>query len=173
MIRQPERKEVKTMITKKEYEKRRDEHLTALDVTPSFHYIGMFYHESAYLTPEAEKELRADVKERKAAGAKVLPGTNGKATYKKEENGDIILTSYYTDVALISNEYMFNNINCDGYNILAGVKCRACFKTWYGFSVTTLNHVNAFLQHFGFDTINKKQWIIADIGESIAVKNIV
>ena len=64
----------------KEYKNRLEEHLTAVDVTPSLHYVGIFGYESAYLDTEAQKGLRLDIKYRKQNGHRVVDGTNNKAT---------------------------------------------------------------------------------------------
>ena len=92
-----------------------------------------------YLTPEEIKELRADVKTRDGV---LLKNCNGRATIRKNKNGDIILTSYYTDVAIISGGRFY--------------------KTWHGYSNTTLKHVNEFRRVYGLPAINKKEWILSE-----------
>lgn len=90
-----------------------------------------------YLTPYELRELRADVKTRDGV---LLKNCNGRATIRKNENGDVILTSYYTDVAIIAGGRFY--------------------KTWRGYSATTLKHVNEFRRVYGFSPISKKEWII-------------
>ena len=92
-----------------------------------------------YLTSEAVKELRRDVKQR--AGV-MLSNSNGRATIRTNKNGDVVLTSYYTDVAVIS----------DG----------RFYKTWRGYSNTTLKHVNEFRRIYGLPAMNKKEWILTE-----------
>lgn len=92
-----------------------------------------------YLTPEEIKELRADVKTRDGV---LLSNSNGRATIRTNKNGDVILTSYYTDVAIISGGRFF--------------------KTWHGYSVTTLKHVNEFRRVYGMQPMNKKEWIMSE-----------
>lgn len=32
-------------------------------------------------------------------------------------------------------------------------------RMWYGYSATTMRHINAFRETYGFPAINKKQWV--------------
>lgn len=102
------------------YKRRLEHHERAIDVTPCYTIRG-FGYESAYLDREAAKKLRTDINERKSRGDIVLEGTNKKATYRKTDKGEIILTSYYTEVAKIYRKRFY--------------------KLWQGYSVTTLNHI--------------------------------
>ena len=92
-----------------------------------------------YLTPEDIKELRRDVKQRDGV---MLSNSNGRATIRTNKNGDIILTSYYTDVAIISGGRFY--------------------KTWHGYSATTLKHVNEFRRVYGLPPMSKKDWILTE-----------
>ena len=71
------------------------------------------------------------------------PHRGQKSFYKKAhyffDNGCTFLQSYNTVVAVIDAEGHF-------------------FRTWEGYSPTTMRHVNAFRVLFGFSEINKKQW---------------
>lgn len=87
------------------------------------------------------KDMRAYAKELKEEGYISLPNCGYRAQYKRFEDGHIILKSYYTDVCEIDN---YNNFH----------------KLWHGYSKTTLKHINAFCEHFGFPTFNKKEWVI-------------
>lgn len=73
----------------------------------------------------------------------VIPQNGRKSFYGKaivtEVNGNKILTSYTTDVARIDKEGNF-------------------FKLWGGYSVTTMNHVNAFRIMNGLNPMSKKEW---------------
>lgn len=71
---------------------------------------------------------------------KKVPGCNERALYKVNSDNTIELLSYYTTVLLI-------DINDHKY-----------YKLWSGYSVTTLKHVNALLNMYGFDTVSKKEW---------------
>ena len=97
----------------------------------------VIYNGYDYLTSDEKKALRADVKTRDGV---LLKNCNGRATIRKNENGDAILTSYYTDVAIIAGGHFF--------------------KTWAGYSATTLKHVNDFRKIYGFAPLNKKEWIM-------------
>lgn len=126
---------------KRQYAARLADHETAFDVSPSSHYA------SAYLMPEDRKKLNNKMRERRQAGAVILPGSNNKASIRTGPKGDKILTSYYTDVAMIYRGRLY--------------------KLWQGYSVTTLNHINEFLALYGYKAINKHEWINIDNGKSI------
>lgn len=132
---------------KRQYAARLADHATAFDVSPSPEHYGIFWRESAYLTPEAKKELNAEMRERKQAGAAILPGSNNKASIRTGPKDNKILTSYYTDVAMIYRGRLY--------------------KLWQGYSVTTLNHINEFLALYGYKAISKYEWINIDNGKSI------
>ena len=91
-----------------------------------------------YLTPDDRKELRKDMRERKASGAKILCD---KASIKTDERGQV-LTSYYTDVCCYK----------DG----------KFTKLWEGWSATTSKHVNMFCKELGIAGIDKHEWIGMD-----------
>ena len=127
----------------KEYKAKAEGHKEVFEMTAeamlSDYWTGAV---SYYLDSEQGKELRKEVKERIKAGAYKLPECNGKATVKRLENGDLVLTSYYTDVASFENgEFK---------------------KLWGGFSVTTLKHVNEFRKFVGLKTIGKHEWIMLE-----------
>lgn len=126
----------------KEYRNRLEQHETAADVTPSLHYVGIFGYESCYLDDDARKELRQDIKDRKSQGHHIVEGTNNKATWYFDDEGGKVLRSYYTDVARLYEGRLY--------------------KLWNGYSVTTLNHINAFLADNGFPTICKRDWVMMD-----------
>ena len=73
----------------------------------------------------------------------VIPQNGRKSFYGKaivtESNGNKTLTSYTTDVARIDKEGNF-------------------FKLWGGYSVTTMNHVNAFRIMNGLNALTKNEW---------------
>ena len=126
------------------YRNRRDEHMTAFDVSPSPNYVGMFCYPSAYLDRDAQKELRKDVKERlKMEGHFRVPDTNGKATYYVNDDAEIVLRSYYTDVLSIGSDLKVT-------------------KLWEGWSATTGRHINRFLADFGIPPISKHDWIMME-----------
>ena len=60
---------------------------------------------------------------------------------KADNNGNLILQSYYTDVCRY-------NLKSDKFT-----------KTWNGFSVTTLKHINIFRRFLGLKAISKREWI--------------
>ena len=73
-----------------------------------------------------------------------LKATLQKSYYKKaniytDGNGNIILKSYNTDVAMIDSNGNFKRL-------------------WNGWSVTTAKHVNDFRKQNGFTMLSKKEW---------------
>ena len=99
----------------------------------------IYYSGVDCLTPGELTELRKNVKNRDGV---LLKNCNGRATIRTNKNGDIILTSYYTDVAIISGGRFY--------------------KTWRGYSATTLKHVNEFRRVYGLSSMNKKEWILTE-----------
>ena len=67
----------------------------------------------------------------------------GKAEVIERDNGDIELRSYDTIVARIRNG--------------------AFERLWNGYSATTMNHINSFIDTFGFDGGGKAWWISLEI----------
>lgn len=90
-----------------------------------------------YLSKEETSELKHDITERAKYCGHTKIG-NGKATYYKGDKG-IVLRSYYTDVCRINRKRFY--------------------KTWVGYSATTLNHINEFLYIHGYKPISKREWI--------------
>lgn len=93
-----------------------------------------------YLQPDEVKELRSEIKEREKAGAIVLSSFNNRASISKKGNV-YTLTSYKTKVLSFDTE-------------TGEIK-----KLWNGYSVTTLKHINLFLQYFNIPGLNKREWI--------------
>lgn len=141
------------MNKRKIYKNRLEEHVTAFDVTPSPKYVGLFCYPSAYLDGDAQKELRKDVADRVNGDEChfVVEGTNRKATYYLNEDAEFVLRSYYTDVCKIDEH---GNLT----------------KLWYGYSVTTMNHINKFLAEMGEKPLSKHDWIMMEEGECIRVE---
>ena len=67
----------------------------------------------------------------------------GKAAVIEKDNGDIELRSYNTIVARIRN----GNFE----------------RLWSGYSATTMNHVNAFLDAFGISGGGKAWWMAQEV----------
>jgi len=134
------------------YKNRLEEHYTAFEASPCPRYVGVFGYESGYLDSDAQKALRKDIKERVNSDEchTIVKGTNKKATYYLNEDAEFVLRSYYTDVCSLDHE---GNLT----------------KLWYGYSVTTMNHINAFLKEFGCRQISKHEWVMLDEGERTEV----
>lgn len=63
----------------------------------------------------------------------------GKAKVKEMEDGSKVLQSYWTDVCMIDKDGNF-------------------VRLWDGYSVTTMRHVNSFLDRFGIKGGGKAWW---------------
>lgn len=92
-------------------------------------------------TKYENKDMHEYARELKKDGFIPLPSCGYRAAYKRFEDGHIILKSYYTDVCEIDNYNCFN-------------------KLWYGYSKTTLKHINIFRQLFNLQPMNKMEWVI-------------
>ena len=67
----------------------------------------------------------------------------GKAVVIEKDNGDIELKSYYTIVARIRN----GNFE----------------RLWSGYSATTMNHINSFIDTFGINGGGKAWWTSLEV----------
>lgn len=91
------------------------------------------------LTNKQYKQAKTDdARERKNGGAIVLDGFNGRACIIPTADG-YKLQSYYTDVCAVRGGHFV--------------------KTWEGFSVTTLKHINMFRAFVGLSRLTKREWI--------------
>lgn len=97
-----------------------------------------FYNGYDYLRENDQKELRKDLKELNGIKLKEF---NNRAIIKPVDNG-YILQSYYTEVC----KYI------DG----------TFYKTWQGYSATTLKHINIFREYLGLSSIGKHEWIMLE-----------
>lgn len=125
------------MKNAKEYKERRDyqEYCSGYDM----------------LNSKELKELRLDVKERKLQGEKELNGAGIRATVA-ERCGAKILTSYYTEVAMLKDGKLF--------------------KLWNGWSATTAKHIKKFCEKYGIRIPSKYEWIMTDTNEPIKYERI-
>ena len=76
----------------------------------------------------------------KAGGVMILPGSNNRALLINA--GDHVYLQSYDTIIL-------------DYDRAAGM----IKKMWSGYSMTTLKHVNTFLQFYGMQTLNKAGWL--------------
>jgi len=123
-------------MTNKEYKNARDLAKNAGELFTFEKYNGWYV--TRFMDANDAREMRKEYKTEKKNGAFALDGFNNRALVIPTEHG-YKLKSYYTDVAEI----------VDG----------AFVKTWDGYSVTTMKHINAFREHFGFDRMSKREWI--------------
>lgn len=120
------------MKNRKEYKERRE--------------LQEYYSGYDMLNSNELKELRLDVKTRKLQGEKELNDAGFRATVA-ERCGAKILTSYYTEVAMLK----------DGQLI----------KLWDGWSATTAKHIKKFCEKYGVRNPSKYDWIMTDVGDPI------
>lgn len=127
-------------MTNKQYKAAREEHEHAieLDEFTTYESNGYRYYENRFMKPEDLKEMRKSIKEVKINGGIVLDDFGNRAVIIPTESG-YILRSYYTNVCEIRNNKFI--------------------KLWEGYSNTTLKHINAFRNHFHFNTLSKREWI--------------
>lgn len=96
------------------------------------------YNGMDYLRREEEKALREELKADRGRGAFALLGSNGRAVVIPTKGG-YVLKSYYTEVAkVIDGEF---------------------YKIWYGYSATTLKHINLFRAALNMGTLSKREWV--------------
>lgn len=113
----------------KEYRNRLDKHITM--------------NGWDYLTQEETSELRREVKDRaKYHGHVIVPNTNNKATFYKDDRGGLVLRSYTTDVLRLYRGRVY--------------------KLWQGYSATTARHIDEFMNMNGYRGICKHDWIMID-----------
>lgn len=129
-------------MTNKEYKAARYEAENAPEIFTFESWNGISIYPNRYMSNEDIKDLRQEYKAIKAANkGYALEGFGGRAIIKIDNNGDLILQSYYTDVCRY-------NLKSDKFT-----------KTWNGFSVTTLKHINIFRAFLGLKAIFKREWI--------------
>ena len=129
-------------MTNKEYKAARYEAENAPEIFTFESWNGVCIYPNRYMSNQDIKDLRQEYKTIKATNnGYALEGFGGRAIIKIDNNGDLILQSYYTDVCRFD------------------LKERKFIKTWNGFSVTTLKHINIFRQFLGLKAISKREWI--------------
>ena len=129
------------MMTNKQYKAAREEAENAYELETFITYDGWYCRPNRYMKEAHIKELREAYKEvKQETKAYTLDGFGGRALIIPAGD-ELILRSYYTDVCR--------------YNL----KTEVFTKTWNGFSVTTLKHVNIFRAFLGLTTLSKREWI--------------
>ena len=123
-------------MTNKEYKIAKANAEDAPELYEFEHYNG--WRMVCHMTAEDLKEMRAERKAEKRNGAYTLDGFNDRAIVKPYGYGET-LTSYNTTVcAMVCGEFV---------------------KTWNGYSVTTMKHVNTFREMYGLPKLSKREWI--------------
>lgn len=133
-------------MTNKEYKAARYEAENAPEIFTFESWNGFSIYPNRYMSNQDIKELRQEYKGIKAENkGYALDGFGGRAIIKIDHDGSLILQSYYTDVCRYDPK-------TDIYE-----------KTWNGFSVTTLKHVNIFRRFLALNTLSKREWIELEV----------
>ena len=133
-------------MTNKEYKALREQAEQAPEIYTFESWNGFSIYPNRYMSNQDIKDLRQEYKGIKAGNkGYALDGFGGRAIIKIEHDGSLILQSYYTDVCR--------------YN----PKTDIFEKTWNGFSVTTLKHVNIFRRFLALNTLSKREWIELEV----------
>ena len=132
-------------MTNKEYKALREQAENASELDTFVTYEGWFCRANRYMKSDDIKELRQEYKAIKAGEkAYSLEGFGGRALIISD--GDkLILRSYYTNVCEFD------------------LKTEKFTKTWNGFSVTTLKHINIFRRFLALNTLSKREWIELEV----------
>lgn len=133
-------------MTNKEYKALREQAEQAPEIYTFESWNGFSIYPNRYMSNQDIKDLRQEYKGIKAENkGYALDGFGGRAIIKIDHDGSLILQSYYTDVCR--------------YN----PKTDIFEKTWNGFSVTTLKHVNIFRRFLALNTLSKREWIELEV----------
>lgn len=129
-------------MTNKEYKAARYEAENVPEIFTFESWNGISIYPNRYMSNEDIKDLRQAYKAIKATNkGYALKEFGGRAIIKPDDNGNLILQSYYTEVCRFD------------------LKERKFIKTWNGFSVTTLKHINIFRRFLALNTLSKREWI--------------
>lgn len=133
-------KEKKKMKNAKLYNEKRYEHENAYELSEYEHYNGISFYPCYNVSSDELKNLRQNNKsDIKNHNAFKLDGFNDRALVYPTISG-YALKSYNTIVCRYENGEFI--------------------KTWYGFSNTTLKHINIFREFLGLEPLSKYEWIM-------------
>ena len=132
-------------MTNKEYKALREQAEQAPEIYTFESWNGISIYPNRYMSNQDIKDLRQEYKGIKAENnGYALDGFGGRALIIPE--GDkLILRSYYTNVCEFD------------------LKTEKFTKTWNGFSVTTLKHINIFRRFLALNTLSKREWIELEV----------
>ena len=132
-------------MTNKEYKAARYEAENAPEIFTFESWNGISIYPNRYMSNQDIKDLRQEYKGIKAENnGYALDGFGGRALIIPDGN-KLILRSYYTDVCEFD------------------LKTEKFTKTWNGFSVTTLKHVNIFRRFLALNELSKREWIELEV----------
>lgn len=132
-------------MTNKEYKALRETAENAPEVFTFESWNGISIYPNRYMSNQDIKDLRQEYKAIKAGeNAYSLEGFGGRALIIPDGN-KLILRSYYTNVCEFD------------------LKTEKFTKTWNGFSVTTLKHVNIFRRFLALNELSKREWIELEV----------
>ncbi len=128
-------------MTNKEYKAARYEAENAPEIFTFESWNGFSIYPNRYMSNQDIKDLRQEYKGIKAENkGYALDGFGGRALIIPDGN-KLILRSYYTNVCEFD------------------LKTEKFAKTWNGFSVTTLKHINIFRRFLALNELSKREWI--------------
>ena len=132
-------------MTNKEYKAARYEAENAPEVFTFESWNGISIYPNRYMSNQDIKDLRQEYKGIKAENnGYALDGFGGRALIIPDGN-KLILRSYYTNVCEFD------------------LKTEKFTKTWNGFSVTTLKHINIFRRFLALNELSKREWIELEV----------
>lgn len=132
-------------MTNKEYKVLRETAENAPEVFTFESWNGISIYPNRYMSNQDIKDLRQEYKGIKAENkGYALDGFGGRALIIPDGN-KLILRSYYTNVCEFD------------------LKTEKFTKTWNGFSVTTLKHINIFRRFLALNELPKREWIELEV----------
>lgn len=132
-------------MTNKEYKALREQAEQAPEIYTFESWNGFSIYPNRYMSNQDIKDLRQEYKGIKAENnGYSLDGFGGRALIIPDGN-KLILRSYYTNVCEFD------------------LKTEKFTKTWNGFSVTTLKHINIFRRFLALNTLSKREWIEMEV----------
>ena len=149
-----------TKRMKQIYAERREEHECNSAIIErdwwSIRYFGADY--CSHMVNEIRKRNRK--KAREYGNCMLLDGANGIALIEWQPTNNTQWNKPDLGIVykLMSYETLVATIYSTGYTPYM-------VKEWYGYSKTTMKHINLFLEWMNFEPLNKYDWIMMDVGD--------
>lgn len=131
------------MKNRKLYDERRKEHEKACELSTFEYWNGFSIRPTYHMQHDDEKRLKEYYNnEVKYANAFTLPEFKNRAIIIPRSDGSLTLESYYTEICEIHGEHFT--------------------KLWYGYSNTSLKHINIFRARYNMPPLTKYEWIMME-----------